>query len=185
MITKIGHVGMEPPQVMAIFTDTDNWPRWMPGIRNARTLKHSEDGVRVALEQNFRGREFHQELDCQFSADQVHLRQHKGSLRRWESTWRFTLPPDGQGTTITSKMDIELGGMMGLVASGQMLNRFLEQTFRDTLQRLEQRGRSLGPATTVQTTPGGDIILQVFETEHGLELCFGGQTYQLKANQTS
>jgi ribosome-associated toxin RatA of RatAB toxin-antitoxin module len=181
MITKIGHLGMEPPQVMAIFTDTDNWPHWMPGIRHAHTLDRTENSALVVLDQRFRGREFHQEIDCRFSSDQVHLRQRKGNLRRWECNWRFAPPPDGQGTTVTSEIDMELGGMMGLVVSGRMLNQFLEQTFRDTLQRLEQRGRSMSPVADIRTAPGQDVILQMFETDHGLELWFEGQIYRLKA----
>lgn len=181
MITKIGHVDMEPPQVMAIFSDISNWPRWMPGIRRTRTLNRSENAARIALDQSFRGREFYQELDCRFSHNQVELRQHKGSLRRWDCNWRFSTPPDGLGTTITSELEIELGGMMGLLASRRMLNQFLEQSFRDTLRRLEQRGRSQAPAAAVQIPPEQDIILQIFETGQELELWFDGRIYRLKA----
>jgi len=181
VITKIGHIGMEPTQAMRIFCNTDNWPRWMPGIRGASTLDRSENGARIALEQSFHGREFYQELNCQFSENQVKLIQLKGSLRRWECNWRFSLPPDGLGTTVTSEMDIEVGGLMGLLASGRMLNQFLEQTFRETLQRLEQRGRSLALAAPIHTTPDQDVILQIFETDQELELWFGGRTYRLKA----
>ena len=181
MITKIGHLRMDPEQVMRIFADTDNWPLWMPGIQRARTLSRADNRVRLSLDQNFRGRDFHQELECRFSANQVHLRQLKGSLRRWECNWRFAVSPESQGTTITSELDIELGGIMGLITSERMLNHFLEQTFRATLRGLQQRGRALASTTVSQAAPDRDVILQVFETEQGLELWFRGETYQLKA----
>lgn len=179
MISERGHVNLEPAQVAAVFADIDNWHRWMPGLERVRILERREHGAKLAMEQRFHGREFNQELLCGFGPTEVHQQQIRGQLRHWECRWTFAPPPDGRGTTISTELHIELGGVMGLLISDRILGEFLERSFRETLRKLEQWGRRQAAATDTHAQPGDDVILQLFETEQGLELWLDGKTYRL------
>ncbi len=180
MISERGHVNLEPAQVTAIFADIDNWHRWMPGLQSTRILERSENSARLVMDQRFHGRKIDQELTCRFSPMEVHQQQIRGHLRHWECRWSFAPSPDGRGTTISAGLHVELDGIMGLFVTDRLLGEFLEQSFRDTLQRLEQWGRKQDSTAAAAIQPGEDVILQVFETDQGLEMWLDGKTYRLK-----
>ena len=180
MITKFGRVDLEPDRVRAIFMDTENWPLWMPGIEQAQTLQQGATGKRLALRQRLRGRAFEMDLDCRFSPERLRFVQLQGSLRRWDSSWRFDPSPDGSGTTVTFELEMELGGLLGLLATERVMDGFLDQLFNETLHRLHARGRELGADQDAEPAPpGADVLLRVYQTEQGLELWYDGQRYQL------
>ena len=180
MITLFGRVDLEPARVRAIFVDTDNWPHWMPGIASVRTLAEGEEGKRLAVTQRVRGHRFEQDLDCRFSADQLRFVQRSGTMRKWDSTWRFAPPPAGQGSTLSCRVDVELGGLLGLLTPGRALNALLEELFRETLRRLEARGRLLDAGSATAAAPGEGVIFQVYRTDRGLEVWIDGRRYRLK-----
>jgi len=180
VISQRGLVNLEPSLVSGIFADIDNWHRWMPGLLSTRILERGENSARLVMEQRFHGHKLDQELTCRFSAMEVHQLQLQGDLKHWECRWSFAPPPDGRGTTISAELQVELGGIMGLFVTDRFLGDFLDQSFRDTLQRLEQWGRKQGPAVAADMHPGKDVVLQVFETGQGLEMWLDGKTYRLK-----
>jgi len=180
MITKFGRVDLEPDRVRAIFMDTENWPVWMPGVEKAKTLHPGDGRKRVAVRQRLRGRAFEMDLDCRFAPDRLRFVQVKGSMRRWDSSWRFDPSPDGLGTTITFELDMELGGLLGLVATKRIMDAFLDELFSETLYRLNARGQALAADFAAEPAPPGeDVILRVYQNEQGLELWHDGRTYRL------
>ena len=119
-------------------------------------------------------------LDCHFTPDRLRFVQTEGSLRRWDSSWRFDSSPDGTGTTVTFELDMELGGLLGLVATKRVMDTFLDEVFNETLTRLYARGQALAAdSRTEPAPPGDDVILRVYQSEQGLELWHDGRTYRL------
>ena len=186
MITKFGRVDLEPDRARAIFIDTDNWPHWMPGIEKVRTLQQGDGHKRLAVRQRLRGHEFHMDLDCRFTPDRLRFDQVEGSMRRWDSSWRFDPSPDGSGTTVTFEVDMEVGGLWGLFVTDRVLDALLDELFNETLYRLHAQGRQLEADFGIETPPpGADVILRVYETEQGLELWHDGQTHRLIPEDTA
>ncbi len=178
MITLYGRVDVEPVQVRAIFADTDNWPKWMSGIETSQIRSRKQDQCRVSLTQHLQGRSFQQLLECRFHPDRLDLVQLEGNLRRWECTWHFTPSPEDSGTTLSCNIELEIGGLLGMLVSSRYLHALSEQLFDETLRGLEAWARQ--PETTVTLDePDTEVLLRLYETEHGLELWLEGRRYLL------
>ncbi len=178
MITLYGRVEVEPDQIRAIFTDTDNWPEWMAGIETTQTLSREQNHCRVSLSQRIQGHAFKQLLECRFHSNRLEQIQLEGSLRHWECTWHFSPSPEGGGTTLSCDIELEIGGLLGMMVSRRQMHTILEQLFEDTLRGLETRARQSQTVLALDE-PDSKVMLRLYETERGLELWLEGRRYQL------
>lgn len=180
MIRKFGRLDAPRDAVARLFGDVEAWPQWMPGVKRLAVLARDERGLRIGVSQSFLGREFRQELEVRTSAASVALRQTAGAFRRWESTWRFSPPPDGSGTTVSLELDFDLG-LLEWLSPRALVQGALDRLFAEGLQRAGQRLRS--PAAPAAAEPAaaaeGDVLLQVFQTEGGLEIVVAGRRIAL------
>jgi hypothetical protein len=150
----------------------------MPGVRSVRVLRQGQDEMRIALSQRLDGHSINAELDCSFGNEAVHLRQHLGDFRKWDAVWHLLTPPEGGGTTLQLEMDLEIGGVMGLLATGQRIDTMVEQVFRDTLVGIETRARAMTDDQPATEAPG-ELLLQIYQTPEGLEVWIDGQMLKL------
>ncbi len=178
MITLYGQVDVELAQVRTIFADTDNWPKWMSGIETSQIRNREQDHSRVSLTQNLQGRNLQQLLECRFPPDRLELVQLEGNLRRWECTWHFTPSPEDRCTTLSCNIELEIGGLLGMLVSSRHLHALSERLFDETLRGLEAWARQ-SETIVAQDEPDNDVLLRLYETENGLELWLEGRLYQL------
>ncbi len=180
MIRKFGQVETEKAQVRRIFEDVSQWPSWMPGVRSVRVLRHGQDAASIALSQRLDGHTIEAELDCRFGTDTIRIHQRRGDLRKWDAVWQLREPPEGTGTTLGLALEIEVGGIMGWLASQQRLDRLAERVFRDTLAGIDTHARTLAEEQPeVETEAAGELLLRVYQTPEGLEMWIGGRLLKL------
>lgn len=178
MIRKFGKVGTDRQRVIGILQDTENWLQWMPALESLETLQRSEGFARVIMHQRMRGRRLKQVIDCRFIDNGIMLSQHRGEFKKWSLNWLCMTPPDGQGTTLKCEVEIELGGVLGLLASDRVLDSFLDDLFRESLTHIEARARELqAQLEESEVVPGEEILLSVYQTPEGLEIRMGENKY--------
>jgi ribosome-associated toxin RatA of RatAB toxin-antitoxin module len=160
--------------VQQVFTDFVRWPDWMPGVREVTILEATDDeAVLDVLHHNF-GQTFHVTQRCRITADGLHQSQIKGKFKSWESRWRFVTPPEGEGTTVSCEMKLD-PGLVAWFLPKRVLRGFLDRLFEDCLSGAEAQARVLTDAAT--TEAAGETLLQVFETDSGLEIWVEGQRF--------
>jgi ribosome-associated toxin RatA of RatAB toxin-antitoxin module len=181
MIRKFGHLDTDPEIVRDVFNDTTNWSLWMPGVEKIKVLDSKEGYSRVAITHRFRGRKFKQELGCTFSENGAFMNQLKGFFQKWQSNWMFLTPPSGLGTTLKCEIDMQIGGMASVMAPKSMIDSFLDDYFREMVASLKTRADSVAKKrdATDWVTPDKEVLLQVFQSERGLEMWFNDRMYSL------
>lgn len=178
MIRKFGKIGTDRRMVLNILQDTDNWTQWMPALESMETLQRSEGFARLILNQRMRGRRLKQVIDCRFVDNGILLTQHRGEFKKWALNWLCMAPPDGRGTTLKCEVEIEMRGVMGLLASDRVVDMFLDDLFRESLTHIEARARELeAQAVEGEVAPGEEILLSVYQTPQGLEIRMGENTF--------
>lgn len=179
MIRKFGRIDAPPDAVARLFADVESWPAWMPGVKGLRVVERGERRLHIDVTQQFLGRDFRQELDARPSATGVALRQTEGVFRRWEAHWRFAPPPDGHGTTVSLELDFDLGWLAWL-SPRALVQSTLDRLFTEGLQRAEQRlAAHPGALPEPSAAAEGEVLLQVFETDGGLEIVAAGRRLAL------
>ena len=184
MIRKFAYVRAYPEIVGDVFNDAENWSVWMPGIEKVEVLESRDSHSRIAVSYHFRGRRFEQILECTFSENRCRMHQLRGFFDEWESHWEFLTPPDGFGTTVKCEIDMRIGGVAAFFASKRMINSFLDDYFREIVGALEEQICKVPAerdAAEGESPPGKDVLLQIFQTEHGLEMWFDDRMYSLSA----
>ena len=184
MIRRIARIEAPPEMVRDMFRDTDLWPEWMPGVTSTRTLEQSGERRSVEVVQLQLGRRFVQRLECRERDGGLRHRQIAGALKKWEADWTFHSPPDGDGTTISLRLDLELG-FLGFLVPKAVLRRWIRGLLDDTFERAGARARLLAARRPRQPTVAvrvGEPVLQVFETASGFEVRFAGRTFHVEAD---
>ncbi len=178
MITFYGQVAVDTETVRRLFEHTDAWPEWMDGITDSRVLRGDADGRELALKQRLHGMNFTQVLQCRFFSDRMETEQLREGIKRWKCDWHFSPAPQGEAsTTLRCDIVMELGGMLGLLASRKQIHDFLEDTFNRTLAGLERQAAGLNPQARDETD--AQAFLRLYETPEGLELWLEGKRYKL------
>ncbi len=182
MIRKLARIDAPIPLLREMFSNTDDWPRWMPGVIATRTLESSAERRLVEVIQLVHGHKLVQQLECLEVGKVLRQRQAAGWLKKWEAEWSFELPPEGGGTVLGLRLDFELG-LLGLVIPRGPLRRWTHNQLDETFAKARARAELL---ETRQRTPTlavelGKPLLQVYETPRGFEVCFAGRTFHIDA----
>ena len=160
--------------VQQVFVDFVRWPEWMPGVREVTILEAGEDQAMLdTLHHNF-GQTFHVIQRCRITPDGLHQSQIKGKFKSWESRWRFVTPPEGGGTTVSCEMKLD-PGLVAWIMPRRVLRGFLDRLFEQCLAGAEEQARILTESTVARAAE--DTLLQVFETDAGLEIWVEGRRF--------
>ena len=161
--------------VRGVLTDFERWPDWMPGVREVTILE--SDGVESVLEviHHQFGRNLRQKQWCRIEPDGLRQTQLEGQFKKWESRWRVATPPDGEGSTVTLRMEVDPGFVGRLLPSG-VWRGLLDRLFEDCLAGIEEMAEE--HTEKVETLAvDHEVLLQVFETDDGLEVWVEGRRF--------
>jgi ribosome-associated toxin RatA of RatAB toxin-antitoxin module len=183
MIRKYARIEARPETVRSIFRDFERWPSWMPTIEALEVLERSDDRALVQVRERLMGRVMPRTLELRFDALGFVERQTAGRLRRWRTVWRFSDPPTGNGTVVSTLIDIELG-MMRYLIPRRSVQRMLDHFHDEIVSRAEARARrreECHPQTVWGVLPGQELTIRVYETPTELEVWFGERRFVLPA----
>jgi ribosome-associated toxin RatA of RatAB toxin-antitoxin module len=171
---RFGSIDAPLEVVQQVFTDFVRWPEWMPGVQEVTILEADEDqAVLDVLHQQF-GQSFHIKQRCRIESDGLSQSQIKGKFKSWESRWRFVTPPEGEGTTVSCSMKLD-PGLVAWILPRRVLRGFLDRLYEECLAGAERQARII--TETVEAQAAEDTLLQVFETDAGLEIWVEGQRF--------
>ncbi len=185
MIRKYARIEAEPHTVKAIFRDVQNWASWMPTVESLEVVEQSEDRFLVVTRERLMGRVTARQLELRFDNQGFIETQVSGRLKRWQTTWRFTEPPTGRGTVVSTQIDIDLGLMRYLVGN-RTLQRTIDRMHDELVGRAEARARRMEArreATVWGVLPGQQLTIKVYETPTELEVWFGERCFVLPATE--
>ncbi len=183
MIRKYARIDASPSTVLAIFRDVGRWAAWMPTIEALEVRERSDDRFVVDVREHLMGRVMQRTLDLQFNPRGFVERQTAGRLKRWKTVWRFSDPPGGRGTVVSTDIDIDLG-MLRYFVPQRMLQRTVDRMHDEIVSRAEARARrreELHPPTVWGVLPGQELSIRVYETATELEVWFGERRFVLPA----
>ena len=172
---RVGRIDAPQNVVQGVLTDFEQWPEWMPGVRQVTILE--SDGTEAVLEVHHHqfGRNFRQKLWCRIEPDGLRQTQLEGQFKKWESRWRLVAPPDGEGTTVSLRMEVDPGFVGRLLPSG-VWRGLLDRLFEECLIGVEAQAQAL--TERPEAAPADhDVLLQVFETDAGLEVWVEGRRF--------
>lgn len=178
MIHLLSRVSIPPEAALESFRDIDSWPQWMPGLQKLEIRERHEDRFVVFAVQRQMGLTWSQLQEISITPEGLRQRQLEGNLRRWDADWRFLRPPDGNGTTISLKVDFDLG-FLGTFFPGRALQRSLDNLFEKVVQEIERRGMT--PEVVQAAEP--KTFLRVVRTLRGLEVEIAGERYLLRSSR--
>jgi len=166
---------IDAPQdvVQQVFVDFVRWPEWMPSVQEVTILEAGHDQAVLDVVHHQFGQTFHIKQRCRIDSDGLRQSQISGKFKSWESTWRFVTPPEGEGTTVSCEMQLD-PGLVAWILPRRVLRGFLDRLFEDCLAGAERQARILTEAAEAEAAE--DTLLQVFETDAGLEIWVEGQS---------
>ncbi len=182
MIKKVARIDSPLDLVRTLFADVAKWPVWMPGVQSVRILNESEKSLVAEMKQTHMGRELSQTLEFRFHTAGMKQTQITGWFKSWEADWKFMEPPDKSGTTISLALELDMG-MLGLFASSRMIQKSVDQMFAEMTGNVERRARTLSakPVEAIAPNRLGEVpLLELYQTDAGLELWFEGRKYYLQ-----
>ena len=174
---RFGSIDAPEEVVRQVFADFVRWPEWMPGVQEVTVLEVGDGEAKLDVLHHQLGRTFHVTQRCTIEADGLRQSQISGKFRSWEARWRFVTPPEGRGTTVSCEMSLDPGRVAWFLPR-RVLHGFLDRLFEDCLRGAEAQARAVSDAADSAT--GREVLLQIFETETGLEIFFEGQRFFVK-----
>ncbi len=186
MIRKLARIDAPVDVVMDLFRDTDAWPQWMPGVASTRTLDTGADHRLVEVVLLILGRRLVQHLECREQDGRMLHQQVTGWFRKWEATWTFRPPPQGQGTILSLTLEID-AGVAGLFMPRRLIGGWIQGLIDDTIDQGRERAESFARRhrEPTQAVEVGLPVLQVYETASGFEVHFAGRMFQIDAEELS
>jgi carbon monoxide dehydrogenase subunit G len=178
-VRKLARVAAPPLVVAEMFRNLERWSAWMPGVESVRLLEESSGGAIALIRQRWKGRILEQKWSFRFDQSSLTQEQIKGFFRRWRAAWSFVPAPDGEGTTVTVDLDIDLG-MLGWVTPGRIIQETLDGMFAEVIDKARARARAILAGETTSIPAGlqaEDALLAVFETTRGIELHLWGRRF--------
>ena len=184
MIRKLARIDAPVEAVEEILCDVDGWPQWMPGVAATRMLDSGAERSVAEVILSVFGRRLTQKLECREEDGCLTHRQVEGWFRKWEATWTFRTPPDGQGTILSLTLDVDLG-MVKLLVPRSFLANWVGNQIADTLEQASRRAQALarGRRQPTQAVQLGQPLLTVYETADGFEVQFAGRTFMIEASE--
>lgn len=167
-------IDVPPDIVRQVFVDFVRWPEWMPGVQEVTILEASDDQAVLDVLHHQFGQTFHIKQRCWIESDGLRQSQISGKFKTWEARWRFVTPPEGEGTTVSCEMQLD-PGLVAWILPKRMLRGLLDRLFDECLDRAEAQALLL--TDTAEVGAGEETLLQVFETESGLEIWVEGQRF--------
>lgn len=173
MIRKFARVNAPAGALLDIFADSDRWPSWMPGVERSDVVQRSAEVLIVDIVQHQMGQRLKLRIESRFVGSTVRQHQVKGIFKRWQAVWSFNPSPSGIGTTVSCELDIDLG-MMAMIAPARLVQKNVDRFFDDTIAGAEREFRNR-EAESTESESGGETLLEVFETQTGLEVWIAGR----------
>lgn len=179
MIRKFGTVDAPVEVVRRLFSDIEAWPQWMPTVRDVRVVERSDTRTVAEIDRIHRRRVQTTTFEFLFSPNGQVERQVAGMAKKWESSWRFQAGPQGIGTLVSCRLDLNMG-LIGLFAPSKLIQRWIDRTFAKTLLGVRDQARLAGSKTAA-----GEIEqplerisrIEVFATATELEIWIGDRKY--------
>lgn len=171
---RFGSIDLPEEVVQQVFVDFVRWPEWMPGVKEVTILERGNHQVTLDVLHHQFGQTFHITQRCIIEADGLRQSQISGKFRSWEARWRFVTPPEGRGTTVSCEMQLD-PGLVAWILPRRVLHGFLDRLFEDCLHGAEAQARAVIGAG--DSAPEREVLLQVFETDSGLEIWFEGRRF--------
>ena len=184
MIRKLARIEAPVEAVQEILRDVDGWPQWMPGVVATRMLDSGAERSLAEVILLVFGRRLTQKLECRERDGCLTHRQIEGWFRKWEATWTFRAPPEGQGTILSLTLDVDLG-MVRLLVPRRFLANWVGNQIADTLEQARRRAQELARhrRQPTQAVRLGQPLLTVYETADGFEVQFAGRTFMIEASE--
>jgi ribosome-associated toxin RatA of RatAB toxin-antitoxin module len=145
-------VPQSPSTALAVLTDYERIPQFMPGVETSRVLERGSGRAVIAQDAVSRLMMFtkrvHLELEVVEGADTLHFRDRSGrSFVRYEGTWRLCGEEDG------THIAYDLVAQPSFDVPQFVLKRLLKRDSAEMIQRLRQEiatrsGPSHGPTAT-------------------------------------
>lgn len=172
---RFGSIDAPEEVVRQVFFDFVRWPEWMPGVQKVTVLEADDDQAVLDVVHHQFGQTFHIKQRCRIETDGLRQSQITGKFKSWESRWRFVTPPEGGGTTVSCEMQLD-PGLVAWILPKRVLRGFLDHLFEDCLSGAEAQARIV---TDTARAPGAEreTLLQVFETDTGLEIWVEGKRF--------
>jgi ribosome-associated toxin RatA of RatAB toxin-antitoxin module len=171
---RFGSIDAPQEVVQQVFVDFVRWPEWMPGVREVTILEATDGEAVLDVFHHQFGQSFRIKQRCRIESDGLRQSQLKGKFKSWESRWRFVTPPEGEGTTVSCEMKLD-PGLVAWILPHRVLRGFLDRLFEQCLAGAEAQARVL--TDTAEATAVEDTLLQVFETDAGLEIWVEGERF--------
>lgn len=172
---RFGSIDAPEEVVRQVFVDFSRWPEWMPGVKEVNVLEAGDDYAVIDVVHQQFGQTFHIKQRCRIEPDGLRQSQISGKFKSWESRWRFVTPPEGKGTTVSCEMQLD-PGLVALFLPKRVLRGFLDRLYEDCLSGAEAQARVL-TATAEASGTELETLLQVFETDSGLEIWVEGRRF--------
>lgn len=180
MIRKFGGVDVLPDETLRVLLDVESWPQWMPNIRSTRILERSDKRILADVTRAEFGAVHNTRLEFLIGASGYLERQVKGLARKWEGDWRVVESPDGTGSIVSCKLEVDLG-LYGFLMPGRLVQRTVDRSFEAIMRGVEKRARRSeyygAAAAGVRSLLEGVERIQVFSTPSGLEIWLDDRKY--------
>ena len=183
MIRKYARIDARPTTLMAIFRDVERWPFWIPTIHTLEVREQSENRALVEVRERMMGRTMTRTLELRFDDRGFVERQTAGRLKRWRTVWRFSDPPTGRGTVVSTEIDIDIG-LLKYAIPRQAVQRMVDRFHDEIVGRAEARARrreELHTPTVWGVLPGQKLSIRVYETPTELEVWVGERRFVVPA----
>ena len=160
----------EPSTVYDILTDYDNYLDWFPLTNHSKLLVKEGDDLAIAEFEFDKPKDGKLTLECIHTRNELVLhRRISGHMPIERIQWN--LAPEGDGTKVTLRTELDLGNWRMLVPG--MANNFTEQALMKALE-----GRVNAFSSEMQSE-GGRKFLEVIQTNEYLEIWFMGRKYKM------
>lgn len=183
MIRKYARLDAKPHTVKQVFRDIERWPSWMPGMESLEVLEHSAERSLVETRERQMGRLATRRLEVLITPDGYTETQLAGPIKHWKTVWRFSEPPVGSGTVVSTQVEIELG-LLRFLISKRRIQRMIDRMYEQIIDRAEARARRLESRrmpTVWGVLPGQKLSIKVYETPAELEVWFGERRFVVPA----
>lgn len=181
---KLGRIDASPELVRGMFCHLARWTAWMPGVESVSLLEEDDTGAVALIRQRWMGRAVTQKWKFRFGETTLDQVQLEGFSKRWETHWRFLESPDGEGTTVVATIEFDLG-IWGRLTPRRFVQDAIDRMFEELMNKARARARAILLEETL-SGPAKDLneaLLEVYESDRGLELRFGGRRYRIEAIQ--
>ncbi len=185
MIRKLARIDAPVEAVLEVFRDVDNWPQWMPSVASTRILSSSANLRLVEVILLVFGRRLVQKLECRERDGRLIHRQIEGWFRKWEATWAFRSPPEGQGTIVSLTLEFDLG-VVSLFVPRKFIANWVGDLIAGTIENARERAQRFARRRRepTQAVRPGRPLLTVYETADGFEVQFAGRTFLIEATDS-